>query len=91
MSFTLLDVSEIQERGRQIAAPLFKVAERAGLSSGGIYRSAKNPGIQIKLTTVLKLNEALHELEREQLRRLAELHPDVIEELARRRPRVVAA
>jgi NaMN:DMB phosphoribosyltransferase len=77
-----LSVDEIKLRGEAIALPINRLCRQAGVTPATIYRAIGNPARDIKRRTQLRLLTTLLELEREQLRRLAALHPDLVAELA---------
>lgn len=80
-----LSVSEIKQRSEALAWSINRLCQHAGVTPATIYRTANNPVRDIRRTTQLRLLETLLEAEREQLRRLAALHPDLVAELARPR------
>jgi hypothetical protein len=77
-----LPASEIKERADAIGWPLTRLCPRAGVTYATVYRAARDPARDIKRKTQVRMIGALLEIEREQLRRLAALHPDLIAELA---------
>jgi hypothetical protein len=77
-----LSVDEIKARGEALGWPLKPLCRHAGVTAETIYRAVRNPERDIRRRTQLRLLGALLELEREQLRRLAALHPDLVAELA---------
>lgn len=82
----LIDISEIKTRGDRIGCPLTKLAVAANLHPTTAYRAARDPTHDVRRSTQVRLMQALISREREELRRLAALHPDLIEELAGVRP-----
>jgi hypothetical protein len=84
MDLPNLSVSEIKERAEAIAWTLGRLCIASGITAGTIYRTARDPKRDIRRSTQLRLLNTLVGLERDQLRRLARLHPDVVAELAGR-------
>ena len=82
MDLPNLSVNEIKERGELIAWSLNRICVKAGVTAGSMYRTARNPDRDIRRSTQLALLRVLLDAERDQLRRLAALHPDLAAELA---------
>lgn len=70
----VVDIDKLKERARAAGLPLRAIARRAGVAPGMISRmgQAKGGG---SVRTLVKLNLALMEMERERARHLAALHP----------------